>query len=39
MRLKEIVQPLINKGRGVYCEQCLSRKQLQVPLERQRLNE
>lgn len=30
LRLKEIVQPLINKGRGVYCEQCLSRKQLQV---------
>ena len=30
LRLREIVQPLINKGRGVYCERCLSRKQLQV---------
>jgi hypothetical protein len=33
LRLREIVQPLINKGRGVYCEQCLSRKQLQVRVE------
>ena len=30
LRLREVVQPLINKGRGIYCEQCLSRKQLQV---------
>jgi hypothetical protein len=37
MRLREVVQPLINKARGTQCEQCLSRKQLNVecivPLE------
>jgi len=30
MRLREVVQPLINKARGNQCEICLSRKQLQV---------
>lgn len=37
MRLREVVQPLINKARGTQCEVCLSRKQLNVecvvPLE------
>ena len=37
LRLREVVQPLINKARGAQCEICLSRKQLQVeciiPLE------
>ncbi|CAM9095227.1 unnamed protein product [Chrysoparadoxa australica] len=37
LRLREAVQPLINKARGANCEQCLSKKQLQVrvviPLE------
>merc|ERR1719313_3204690 len=37
MRLREVVQPLINKARGTQCENCLSRRQLQVtcviPLE------
>jgi hypothetical protein len=31
-RLKEVVQPLINKARKTECESCLSRKQLQVEL-------
>jgi len=30
LRLKSIVDPLVRKARGVECEQCLSRKQLQV---------
>merc|ERR1711968_391545 len=30
LRLKSIVDPLIRKARGAECEQCLSRKQLQV---------
>jgi len=30
MRLREVVQPLINKARGTQCEICLSRKQLNV---------
>jgi hypothetical protein len=37
MRLREVVQPLISKARGTQCENCLSRRQLQVtcviPLE------
>jgi len=37
LRLREVVQPLINKARGTQCEICLSRKQLSVeciiPLE------
>ena len=32
MKLRETVQPLINKARGTHCEQCLSKKQLQVKL-------
>ncbi|CAM9251995.1 unnamed protein product, partial [Phaeothamnion confervicola] len=32
LRLREVVQPLMNKARGTHCEQCLSRKQLQVQL-------
>jgi hypothetical protein len=32
MRLREVVQPLINKARGTQCEQCLSRKQLSVEI-------
>ena len=32
MRLREVVQPLINKARGTQCEQCLSRKQLNVEI-------
>jgi hypothetical protein len=30
LRLKHIVEPLIRRARGAECEQCLSRKQLQV---------
>jgi hypothetical protein len=33
LRLKEVVQPLILKARTTQCEQCLSRKQLQVECE------
>lgn len=32
VKLRETVQPLINKARGTHCEQCLSKKQLQVKL-------
>jgi hypothetical protein len=31
-RLREIVQPIINQARRAECEQCLSRRQLQVEL-------
>ena len=30
MRLKQIVEPIVSRARGAECEQCLSRKQLQV---------
>eukprot|EP00604_Paraphysomonas_vestita_P000478 CAMPEP_0174826448 /NCGR_PEP_ID=MMETSP1107-20130205/44056_1 /TAXON_ID=36770 /ORGANISM="Paraphysomonas vestita, Strain GFlagA" /LENGTH=334 /DNA_ID=CAMNT_0016059645 /DNA_START=1616 /DNA_END=2621 /DNA_ORIENTATION=- len=33
LRLKHIVEPLIRRARGAECEQCLSRKQLQVEYE------
>eukprot|EP01006_Ploeotia_vitrea_P030746 TRINITY_DN63088_c1_g2_i1.p1 TRINITY_DN63088_c1_g2~~TRINITY_DN63088_c1_g2_i1.p1 ORF type:complete len:486 (+),score=-25.79 TRINITY_DN63088_c1_g2_i1:1-1458(+) len=33
LRLKQIVDPLIRKARGAECEQCLSRRQLQVEYE------
>lgn len=33
MRLRNIVEPLIKRARGAQCEQCLSRKQLQVEYE------
>ena len=33
IKLKSIVDPLIRKARGAECEQCLSRKQLQVDYE------
>jgi len=29
-RLRQLVEPVIRKSRGIECEQCLSRKQLQV---------
>lgn len=32
VKLRETVQPLINKARGTHCEQCLSKKQLQAKL-------
>ncbi|GMI38387.1 hypothetical protein TrCOL_g4878 [Triparma columacea] len=32
LKLREVVQPLINRARGTQCEQCLSRKLLQVEL-------
>lgn len=32
VKLRETVQPLINKARGTHCQQCLSKKQLQVKL-------
>jgi len=32
LKLRSVVQPLINKARGTQCEQCLSRKLLQVEL-------
>lgn len=32
VKLRETVQPLINKARGTHCEQCLSKKQLQLKL-------
>jgi len=32
LKLREVVQPLINKNRGTQCEQCLSRKLLQVEI-------
>lgn len=32
VKLRETIQPLINKARGTHCEQCLSKKQLQVKL-------
>lgn len=32
MKLRETIQPLVNKARGTHCEQCLSKKQLQVKL-------
>ena len=32
VKLRETVQPLLNKARGTHCEQCLSKKQLQVKL-------
>lgn len=32
LRLREVVQPIINKARKAECEQCLSRRQLQVEL-------
>jgi hypothetical protein len=33
LRLKHVVEPLIRRARGVECEQCLSRKQLNVEYE------
>lgn len=33
MRLRNFVEPLIKRARGAQCEQCLSRKQLQVEYE------
>lgn len=33
LKLKNIVEPLIRRARGTECEQCLSRKQLQVEYE------
>lgn len=33
VRLRLIVEPLIKNARGVQCEQCLSRKQLQIEYE------
>lgn len=33
LRLRSIVDPLIRRARGMECEQCLSRKQLQVEYE------
>ena len=33
MKLKKIVEPIISKSRVAECEQCLSRKQLQVEYE------
>lgn len=33
IKLRLIVEPLIKRARGVQCEQCLSRKQLQVEYE------
>lgn len=32
VKLRETVQPLINKAWGTHCEQCLSKKQLQAKL-------
>ncbi len=33
LRLRNIVDPLIKRARGAQCEQCLSRKQLQIEYE------
>jgi hypothetical protein len=33
LRLRNIVEPLIKRARGAQCEQCLSRKQLQIEYE------
>ena len=33
LRLKTIVEPLIRRARGAECEQCLSRKKLQIEYE------
>ena len=33
IRLRNIVEPIIKRARGAQCEQCLSRKQLQVEYE------
>jgi hypothetical protein len=33
LRLKSIVEPLIRRARGAECEQCLSRKKLQIEYE------
>ena len=33
LRLRSIVEPLIKRARGSQCEQCLSRKQLQIEYE------
>jgi hypothetical protein len=33
LRLRSIVEPLIKRARGAQCEQCLSRKQLQIEYE------
>ena len=33
LRLKNIVEPLIRRARGAECEQCLSRKKLQIEYE------
>jgi len=33
LRLKKIVEPLIRRARGAECEQCLSRKKLQIEYE------
>jgi len=33
LRLRQIVEPLVRKARGPECEQCLSRRQLQVEYE------
>jgi len=33
LRLKTVIEPLVRRARGTECEQCLSRKQLQIEYE------